>query len=68
MTTVCTCGFIFERGTFPPLDRTRVIRAVSCVWVLGKQRAELAEALTAVAVTFLALRVQLLDPVISQGL
>lgn len=31
MTTVCTCGFIFESGTFPPLDRTLVIRAISCV-------------------------------------
>lgn len=60
MTTVCTCGFIFESGTFPPLDRTLVIRAVSRVRVLGKQRAELAEAPTAVAITFLALRVWLL--------
>lgn len=68
MTTVCTCGFIFESGTFPPLDRTLIIRAVSCVRVLGKQRAELAEALTAAAVTFLAESPASLDPVISQGL
>lgn len=29
MTTVCTCGFIFESSTFPPLDRTLLIRAIS---------------------------------------
>lgn len=67
MTTVCTCGFIFESGTFPPLDRTLVIRAVSSVRVLGKQSAELAEALAAVAVT-LAPSLASLDPVISRGL
>lgn len=51
-------ALFLKAGLFPPLDRTLVVRAVSCVRVLGKQKAELA--LTAVAVTFLALRVELL--------
>lgn len=59
MTTVCTCGFIFESSTFPPLGRTLLIRAISHVRVLANG-AELAKALPAVAVTFLALRVRLL--------
>lgn len=61
-------ALFLKAGLSPPLDRTLVVRAVSCVQVLGKQKAELA--LTAVAVTFLALESSLasLDPVISQGL
>ena len=74
MTTVCTCGFIFEImiSPHPPahfLDGALVINAVPCIRVLDKQRAELAKALSAVAITFLVMRAWLLwTQDISQGL
>lgn len=55
---------LFLKAWYPSsphfLDRTLVIRAVSCIRVLDKQRAELAKTFPAVAVTFSVLRVWLL--------
>lgn len=70
MTTVCTCGFSFESVVLSLLpDRALVVRAVSRVLVLGVHGAELAQALTALAVALLGSESPAsLDPVISWGL